>query len=159
MRVDRLFGEMGIRQDSLAGRRQFERMVEERRQRNEPGEWRAIRRGWCLGEEQIRRELLERMSEPMGRGCYGGAERQETEEMKAERILVEELKRRKWKRENLMARRKGDLEKVKMARGLRTETTMTWTWIAERLAMRAAGYAAYCLRQLNSGRKYSIMWD
>jgi len=159
LRVDRLFGEMGIRQDCLAGRRQFERMVEERRQRNEPGEWRAIRRGWCLGEEQFRRELLERMSEPMGRGYYGGAERQETEETKAERILVEELKRRKWKREDLMARRKGDLEKVKMARRLRTETTMTWTWIAERLAMGAAGYAAYCLRELNSGRKYAIMRD
>ena len=147
LRVDRLWGEMGIRQDTAAGRRQFERVMEERRRRDNAGEWKAIRRGWCLGEERFRQELLEAMSEPMGRQYYGGAERQETDEAKAERILAGELKRRKWGVEELNARRKGDKEKVKMAQRLRGETTMTLSWIAERLAMGAAGYAAQCLRE------------
>ena len=147
LRVDRLWGEMGIRHDTAAGRRQFERLMEERRRGEEPGEWKAIRRGWCLGQKQFRQELLEAMSEPMGRRYYGGAERQETEEAKAERILAEELKRRKWDWKALSARRKGDKEKVKMAKRLRDETTMTLGWIAGRLAMGAAGYAAQCLRE------------
>src|SRR2546426_3530743 len=45
LRVDRLLGEMGIPKDSGAGREQFERMMEERRHRDEPGAWRALRRG------------------------------------------------------------------------------------------------------------------
>src|SRR5215216_490132 len=36
LRVDRLFGEMGIAQDSKAGRREFERAMELRRQLEEP---------------------------------------------------------------------------------------------------------------------------
>jgi hypothetical protein len=41
----------------------------------------------------------------------------------------------------------GDREKLKIARRLRKETTMTLDWIAQRLNMRAAGYAAQSLRQ------------
>ena len=111
LRVARLLGEMGIRQDTAAGRRQFELMMGERRRRDEPGDWKAIRRGWCLGDAQFRKELLEQMSEPMGRQHYGGVERQETEEAKAERILAGELKRRKWSRKDLTQRRKGEQEK------------------------------------------------
>jgi hypothetical protein len=54
-----------------AGREQFERMMEERRRADEPGEWKALRRGWCFGEEQFRVELLEQMAERMGMN-HGG---------------------------------------------------------------------------------------
>jgi hypothetical protein len=40
-----------------------------------------------------------------------------------------------WTDADLKRRRKGDEKKVQMARRLRQETTMTWPWIAERLAM------------------------
>jgi hypothetical protein len=43
-------------------------------------------------------------------------------------------------------RRKGDLEKLSIARRLRAETTMTLSWIAQRLKMGAAGSIANCLR-------------
>lgn len=158
LRVDRVLGEMGLVRDSVAGRRQFERMMEERRMA-EPEAWRTIRRGWCLGAEGFRQELLEHMTEPMGRRAYAGAERQETEEAKAERILAEELKRKKWKEADLKRRRKGDSEKVKMARRLRAETTMTLSWIAGRLSMGAAGYAAQCLREATKGEKHTILRD
>ena len=37
-------------------------MMEERRRLNAPAEWKTIRRGWCLGGERFRQELLEAMS-------------------------------------------------------------------------------------------------
>ena len=159
LRVGRLLGEMGIQQDTAAGRRQFELMMGERRGRDEPGDWKAIRRGWCLGDEQFRKELLEQMSEPMGRQHYGGVERQETEEAKAEHILAGEQQRRKWSRKELAQRRKGDKEKVKIAGRLRSETTMTLNWIAERLSMGVAGYAAQCLRAAKPGNQSVLLRD
>ena len=62
-------------------------------------------------------------------------------------MLAAELQRRGWAADQLAARRKGDREKVKIARRLRGETTMTLEWIAARLHMGTAGYAAHCLRQ------------
>jgi len=35
----------------LAGRRQLEQAMEERRGAEEDGQFKAIRRGWCLGRE------------------------------------------------------------------------------------------------------------
>jgi len=146
MRVARLLGEMGIPQDSRAGRRQFELQMEQRRRHDEPGQWKSVERGWFVGDEAFRQELLARMEAKLGRH-HGGPERQETATARAERLLAGELKRRGWSTEQLEARRKGDPEKVKMARRLRGETTMTLDWIASRLHMGAAGYTAHCLRQ------------
>jgi hypothetical protein len=87
------------------------------------------------------------MGTPMGQGHYGGVERRETDEARAERLVAEELRRRKWRTETLSQRRKGDLEKVRVARRLRRETPMTLHWIAQRLRMGVTGYAAQCLRE------------
>ena len=46
-----------------------------------------------------------------------------------------------------------------LAKRLRSETTMTLNWIAEQLAMGAAGYVANCLRAANKGKKYAIVRD
>jgi hypothetical protein len=73
--------------------------------------------------------------------------------------FTDELKRRQWSRQELESRRKGDRDKVKIARRLRGETTMTLSWIAQRLAMGAAGYAAQCLREASKGRKHAILRD
>ena len=66
LRVDRLLGEWGIPKDSPAGRQRLERALEERREAEEGEEFKPIRRGWCLGEEKFRKELLTQMSERMG---------------------------------------------------------------------------------------------
>jgi putative transposase len=146
LRVDRLFGEMRIPKDSVAGRQQFERLLEQRREAEDPKQWKGLRRGWCLGEKQFRAELLEQMSAKMGTH-HGGVERRESAEAAARRILSNELKRRGWDSENLKQLAKGDAEKIEIARRLRSETTMTWSWIAAHLHMGAVGYAAQCLRE------------
>jgi hypothetical protein len=128
LRVDRLLGEYRIAQDSAVGR-----------QAEAGADYKAIRRGWCLGEETFRKELLAQMTERRGAEHYG-AERLETDVAKAERILREELKRRRWEEADLAKRAKGDLGKVQIAGRLREETLVTVKWIATRLGMGTAGY-------------------
>ena len=71
LRVDRLLGEWGIPKDSPAGRQRLERALEERRGAEEGEEFKPIRRGWWLGEETFREELLTQMSERLGAEHYG----------------------------------------------------------------------------------------
>jgi REP element-mobilizing transposase RayT len=144
LRVDRLLGEWGISEDSPAGRQRLEQALEERRGTEEGEEFKPIRRGWCLGEEKFREELLTQMSERMGAEHYG-EERAETAEALAELIIAEELKRGRWQEADLKTRPKGDSVKVALAARLRAETTMTVGWIAERLAMGTRGYLNHLL--------------
>ena len=48
------------------GRQRLEQALEERRGLAEGEEFKPIRRGWCLGEEKFREELLTQMIERMG---------------------------------------------------------------------------------------------
>ena len=67
VRVDRLLGEHGIHEDTPAGREKFEQWIERRRQEEmDPEALKALRRGWCLGGESFRRELLLRMEGKLG---------------------------------------------------------------------------------------------
>jgi hypothetical protein len=134
LRVDRLLGEKGIGRDSAAGRREFSRQMEVRRRQEEGAEFDGVRRGWCLGSEEFRQDLLAAAAERVGASHYG-AERQESGEEKASRIVREELRRGGVKEEELPGMRKGDKLKVLLARRLRRETTMSLKWIARRLHM------------------------
>src|SRR6266571_6751329 len=120
LRVDRLFGEMSIPQDTPAGRRQFALRMEERRAQEAEGDWKAVRRGWCLGDAAFRRELLAQMDGQMGEHHYG-PERQESAEQKAERLLQAGLKQSRWTEEDLRLRRKSDGVKIRLAAQLRQE--------------------------------------
>ncbi len=152
LRVDRLLGEWGIPKDSLAGRQRLEQALEARRGEEEGEEFKPIRRGWCLGEETFRQELLAQMSERMGAEHYG-EERAQTAEAVAEQIIAEELKRRRRRNEAaLKTRPKGDPAKVALAARLRAETTMTVGWIAERLGMGSRGYLNHLLYRQRKSR-------
>jgi hypothetical protein len=152
LRVDRLMGEKGIARDSAAGRREFSRQMERRRQQEDGAEFEGVRRGWCLGGEEFRQELLAAAAERVGASHYG-AERQESGEEKAGRIVREELRRAGWREEELARRRKGDRVKVKLAQRLRRETTMSLKWIAGRLQM---GSWTYVSNLLHEKRKQQI---
>ena len=151
LRVDRLLGEMGIPKDSAAGRRAFAGRMQECASQENTEDYKPLRRGWCLGDKAFRKELLGQMAERVGQSHYGG-ERQESGEEKAERIVAEELKRRRWTEATLTSRRKGDSEKVKIAVRLRRETVMTLKWIAQRLHMGSWTHVSNCLaaRQMKS---------
>jgi REP element-mobilizing transposase RayT len=146
LRVERLLGEWRLPKDSPAGRRHFARCMEERR-RQEPPEtgWRAVERGWFLGDTQLKEELLAQMHER--RQDHYGPELREAALVHAQRVLREELSRRGWTEAELSRRRKGDPEKVEIAGQLRARTTMTLKWIAQRLNMGTWTYVSNCLVQ------------
>jgi putative transposase len=146
LRVDRLLGERGIPKDSAAGREEFGRQMERRRQEEEAPDYGPIRRGWCLGSEEFRREMLAAAAERVGPSHYG-SDRQEAAEQKAQRLVQEELKRQGWKEDDLGRRLKGDKGKVLVARRLRQETTMSLKWIAQRLQMGSWTYVSNLLNE------------
>ncbi|PYJ54815.1 MAG: hypothetical protein DME24_25785, partial [Verrucomicrobia bacterium] len=71
---------------------------------------------------------------------------QETDEQKAHRLVLEELRKRGWTEQDLEQRRKTDGAKVKIAARLRGQTVMTLDWIAERLRMGCRHTVANCLK-------------
>src|SRR4051812_18759454 len=98
--LDRLLGGKGIPKDTQAGRIEFAHQMERRRRKETEGDYRLVRRGWYLGSEEFRKELLAAAVERVGLNHYG-RDRQESGEQKAERMVVEELKRLGWKEEEL----------------------------------------------------------
>jgi hypothetical protein len=142
--VARLLGEWRIPQDSPAGREHFALELESRRQAETEDEFKPVRRGWCLGSEQFREELLAQVSEQKG-SWHFGPELQESAQDQAERLIGDELKREGLSEQELKERRKGDPLKVSLAMKLRAETTVTVEWIAARLEMGTRGHLTHLL--------------
>ena len=82
LRVDRVFGDLGISKDSTSGRRRYEEKMEAQRFEAEPEGFEKVRRGWCLGPETFRKQMLEEMAEKATVHHYG-EERRESAEVKA----------------------------------------------------------------------------
>jgi hypothetical protein len=139
-----LLGEYRIPQDSAAGRQHLAVQMEQRRAAEAGTDYRPLRRGWCLGGEAFRKELLGQMAERIGLEHYG-AERLESELEKAERLIADGLKTARWKEADLTRQRKGHPVKVRLAQQLRAQTTLTVGWIAGRLHMGTRGYAVQLL--------------
>lgn len=126
--------------DGPAGRRN----LEERRACRQADDHESIRRGWCLGEKVFTEKLSLKMDERMVAEHYG-EERTESEGIKAESIVREELKKRRWKESDLKERLKGDVENVKIAKHLRAETVRSVEWIARRLQPGSRNWPNYLL--------------
>ena len=77
------------------------------------------------------------MSDRMG-AHHDGAEGRETGEARAQRILSKESKRWGWQAAKLKQLANGDAERIKSAGRLRSETTMTWSWIGAHLQLGAS---------------------
>jgi hypothetical protein len=151
LRVERLLGEYRIPRDSVAGRQQLEAALEARRRAEASEDYQSIRRGWCLGDEAFRKELLAQVNEGLGQYHFG-PERAESQTVKAERIVQEELQRRRWDEGDLGRSKKGDVAKVRMAQRLREETMVTLGWIAQRLKMGSVAYLNNRLYLMRKGK-------
>ena len=119
-RRNRLFGKWGIPMDCPAGRAQFAGQMEARRRAEGAVEFEP--KGWRLGSEEFRHELLVRIAEA-------------------------ELAALGWSVKYLQGRRSSYPQKVGIAARLRCETTMTLEWIAARLFMGAPRHVASLLHQ------------
>jgi len=144
LRVDRLLGEWRVPLDNAQGRREFAAELEARRQGEADEEFKPVRRGWCLGGEGFRQELLEQIATQRGASHYG-EEWVESAEARAQRLIEQALHKKGWSVEELKARRKGDAFKVRLAGQLRAQTTVTAAWIAEHLHMGTRGHLTHLL--------------
>ena len=144
LRVDRLLGEWGVAADRAEDRRRFALAVEARRQSEAKEEFKPIRRGWCLGGESFRRELLKQIAEQRSAHHYGD-ELAESAEERARQLIEEALRQKGWTAQELKARQKGDVFKVRLAAKLRAQTTVTVAWIAEHLHMGTRGHLTHLL--------------
>ena len=144
LRVDRLLGEYCLPKDSPAGRRRLAEALEARRKAEDASAYKLIRRGWFMGDQALKEELLKAVSSVAGAEHYG-AELRESAEEKAERLIAGELARKGWQERDLAWRPKGDAFKVGLAAQLRAQTTMTVAWIAQRLHMGTRGHLTHLL--------------
>jgi REP element-mobilizing transposase RayT len=150
MRVDRLLGEHGIGQDTVAGREEFARQMEARRlEETDAQALRGLRRGWYLGSEGFKKQMLELLEGTLGEH-HSGELRRETAEAKAQRIVAQELNRLGWQEADLAARPKSDPAKLVLGVRLRKETTLTIKAIAARIHLGTSKSANARLRQWSS---------
>ena len=100
--------------------------------------------GWCLGSQEFREQKLEELDGQVGQHHFGQM-RLEVAQAKAERIILEELRRLCWQEADLAQRRKRDPAKLEIALRLRQETTLSVKEIAARLNLGTPGSASVCL--------------
>ncbi len=103
LRVERLLGEYHLPQDSTAGRNRLEHALEARRAAEDGSVYKPVRRGWFFGDKTLKEELLAQVSAQAG-GWHYGEELRESAEAEAERIVAQELRRRKWDANSLAER-------------------------------------------------------
>ncbi len=146
LRIDRLLGEWRLSWDLPETTRKFAALMEARRQGESQEEFKPLERGWCVGSQQFRADMLKYIEEQRGKWHYG-AELRESAEAKAERLIQEALQKEGVAAEQLAAWRKGHPFKVALAARLRKETTVTVEWISHRLIMGSRASLAQLLRR------------
>ena len=154
LRVDRLLGEWDIAWDNPGADRQFSSVMEARRHGELDQEFKPVRHGWCIGSQEFRLEMLRYFEEQRGR-WHGGPELRESAQAKAERLIAAALSNMGAGEQQLKAWRKGHPFKMQLAAKLRAETTMSLTWIAERLNAGTRSHLAVLLSRLESSRRNS----
>ena len=130
----RLFGELGFSRDNSGSRKEFARLMEQRRELgDDAGLVEKIRRGWNFGAS----DFVDRLADLCACGdnveSYHAAEREEIMEVKARRIIAEFLKAHAWDEERLKNERKLHPFKILIALELRKKTTQSVSWIASNL--------------------------
>ncbi|MCX6996262.1 MAG: hypothetical protein NTV49_04065, partial [Kiritimatiellaeota bacterium] len=101
-------------------------------------EWKAVRRGWYLGDGAFRQRLLDLLAavvDTRQRSSYVGASMHAHDEQAAERLLEKGLSSIKWTPEDLQRARPADVRKQGLVWLLRTFTTAGCGWIMEHARM------------------------
>jgi REP-associated tyrosine transposase len=146
LRTDRLLGEWGIGWDKPGAGRQFGALMEARRQGELEEEFKPLQRGWCLGAESFRAQMLRYIQEHRGKWHYG-AELWQSSQAKAQQLIAQAMRGQGVREQQLTKWRKGHPFKLELALRLRAETTVSIGWIAQRLNMGTRGYLAHLLYQ------------
>ncbi|MDD2240722.1 MAG: transposase [Kiritimatiellae bacterium] len=160
--IRRVLDNLGLA-DTQAGRRKYgEYMggrVEEVRHSDQPWladeNWRNIRRGWFLGGDRFRQEILDRLDGALKKGkrdSYNGEEVLNHDESRAEALIVAGLAKLGLKESDLAAMIKNCPEKYALAWLVRRNTFVSNGWIKEHLHMGKATNFAELLKKLAAAK-------
>ena len=105
-----------------------------------------MERGWCFGAEEFRAELLAEVRGRIGPNHFG-QERRESAEERGRRIVTETLSGLRLTPAQLEQLPASAAVKVRLARRLRRETTLSLKWIAEQLGVGSWKYLSNLLGQ------------
>ncbi|MBX9742971.1 MAG: transposase [Chthoniobacterales bacterium] len=136
LRVDRLLGEYQLEKDDLSSRREFARLLNARCSLEIEGRevaYKTIRRSWKFGAVDFTERLVEKMGFVPKKENHFAIELRETMEVKAQRIIKEQLNAFKLNFEDLVFLPCMDPLKVEIAQLLRAQTTLSLKWIADQL--------------------------
>ena len=115
-------------------------------------QWKVLRRGWYLGNEKFLARLgrwLEKATMGRKRHSQSGEAREFHDEAAAERLLAAGLRALGLSEVQLKRLTKGALEKVALAWWLRGRTTVSLTWVSERLKMGHYTRASKAISRMN----------
>jgi len=169
LEVKRVLGAVGVGEDNRQGRSRYAPLLESRAVEVAMGkggaegleeEWKSIRRGWFVGSEEFREELLGRAGEVLRdrrRESLSGQEVREGRGREAEQELEWALRVLGWRNGSWEVAAEGSEEKAVLAWWLRERTVAGRRWIANRLGM---GYetrvtaAAGTVERAHRGRRW-----
>lgn len=155
--TDRVLGCLGLA-NTVAGRRKFRDYmggrVAEVRHSAKPWladeSWLNIRRGWLLGSDGFRQELLERLGTALAKGkrdSFSGEEVQTHDQSRAEDLIVAGMAKLGLTEVDLSFMIKNSPEKYALAWLARRNTAVGNEWIKARLHMgKATNFAAFLKR-------------
>lgn len=99
-------------------------------------------RGWFIGSAEDKKEMAKELTNQTETINWEGAELKELNESRWEKIVVAELRRRKKTKKDITDSIKGAGWKVEIAAKLKSETTASNPWIAQRLHMGHPNYVS-----------------
>jgi REP element-mobilizing transposase RayT len=153
----RLLGELGLGRDNVVARKEFARLLEQRRELgDDAGMIEKIRRGWKFGAPNFVGRLADLCAREANTESYHAVEREEIMEVKARKIIAQFLKAHRWDEERLKNERKLHPQKIQLAVELRKQTTMSVAWIAAELCAGARGTLS---NELSKTQKHDNMLD
>ncbi len=163
--TSRVLASVDIAKDSASGRRRYEAWTDMQtvacatgtdEQREE--KWRKLRRGWYLGDESFKERLLDWIEEKVS-GPIESSDRQQRQshdERTAERIISEGLKQFALTPKKLRELPKGALEKMVLAWKVRSQTTVSRQWTAERLYMGHVTRVTSAVREVRAAKRGNL---
>jgi putative transposase len=165
--TERSFAAFGCK-DSVAGRKEMVERLEQRAiaEEGEKCGWisrdgqslnSTLRRGWYWGSEAFGKNLLELAAERLSRP--GNRNRRSTDQWRdhaqagATELIREGLKVLGLSEDNLKASKGSEVRKVSLAWAVARSTTVSQSWIANRLSMRSAANVSQQVRRFESELK------
>jgi len=148
--------------DNSAGRKQYRAYMQSRvlelSTSDNPSEydaqWKEIRRGWFLGDEAFRKELMERIDGVMAgkqRSSFSGEQVLGHDVVEAEQLVSKGLNALGLAKDQLGEMRKNCAEKYAVAWLVRRNTCVKNQWIKDRLKMGKATNFATFLKRMETG--------